>query len=45
MAYQQRFTKFLLQGFHLQTNGRLRQGQARGGPGKTPLAGNLAKAT
>src|SRR5438132_1516536 len=43
MAYQQRLTEFLLQGFDLQTNGRLRQGQACGSPGKTPLTGNLAK--
>jgi hypothetical protein len=45
MAYQERLTEFLLQGFHVQTNGRLRQSQARRSPGKTPLMGNLTKAT
>jgi hypothetical protein len=44
MAYQQRLTEFLLQGFDLQTYSRLGQGQARGSPGKTPLTGNLTKA-
>jgi len=29
MAYQQRLTEFLLQGFNLQTKGWLRQSQAR----------------
>ena len=36
MADKQRLTKFFLQGFHLETNGRLGQRQACGGPGKTP---------
>jgi hypothetical protein len=45
MTYKQRLTEFLLQGFDLQTNSRLGQGQAYGSPGKTALTDNLTKAT